>query len=77
MEEQKDKPQSAPAGGGSPWLLVVAALIALAAGGTYLWKWQLGVRGADLLGFTSLWVALPLALSLILMFSHFNKQRKH
>ena len=55
------------------WLLLSAALIALAAGGAYLWRWQQGARGVDLLGFTSVWVALPLALALVLLFAYFSR----
>lgn len=76
MTEQPDSNNSAAGRGGKVWLLVLAALIAVAAGAAYLWKWQQGLRGPDLLGFTSLWVALPLALALILMFSYFNKPKK-
>jgi TRAP-type C4-dicarboxylate transport system permease small subunit len=69
--------QAGGPGGGArarpTWLLVASAVIAVAAGGAYLWKWQQGLRGTDLLGFTALWVAVPLALSLILMFFYFNK----
>jgi len=71
------KQQAGGPGGGAKakpvWLLVVSAVIAVVAGGAYLWKWQQGLRGVDLLGFTATWVSVPLALSLILMFFYFSK----
>lgn len=74
--EQQPENQRRPAarGRGRPgWLLLIAAVLALAAGGAYLWQWRQGLRGVDLLGFTSVWVALPLALALILMFAYFSR----
>lgn len=70
-----DGKQSAPkpAGGKPAWLLFVAALIAVAAGAAYLTAWMRGLRETELLGFTAIWVAIPLAVSLILMFSYLNR----
>jgi uncharacterized SAM-binding protein YcdF (DUF218 family) len=56
------------------WLLTLAALLALAAGGLYLWQWQKGLRAVDLLGFTSLYVCLPLGVSLLLLFAALQRK---
>lgn len=72
--------QAGGPGGGAKakpkWLLISSATLAVLAGGAYLWKWLAGVRGADLLGFTALWIAVPLALSMILMFFYFNQSAR-
>ena len=55
------------------WLLVVATVLAVGSGGAYFWQYFHGVRGADLLGFTTVYVAAPLGLSLILLFQYLKK----
>jgi hypothetical protein len=59
-----------------PWLLVLAVILALAGGGVYLSQWLGGVRGFELIEFTSLYVALPLALSVVLLFAYLRKTSK-
>lgn len=66
-----------PSGRCRGWLLALAALLALTAGGLYFWQWQRGLRGVDLLGFTSLYVCLPLALSLLLLFAALQRKEPH
>jgi len=51
------------------WLAVLALLLAVASGGAYFWEHSRGVTGSELLQFTSLYVACPLALSVILLFA--------
>ena len=58
------------------WLLVLAVILALAGGGIYLAQWLNGVRGYELIEFTSLYVALPLALSVILLFAYLRNPSK-
>ena len=55
------------------WLLIVGALLATAAGGLYLWKRTQQPSVDELLGFTSLYVACPLALSVLALFAYFNR----
>jgi len=55
------------------WLLVLALLLVVGSGAIYLWKWLAGIRGAELLGFTSLYVAAPLAIGLLLLFAYFKQ----
>jgi len=54
------------------WLLVLALLLALAAGAVYFWKWHSGATGLELLGFTAGYVCIPLVLSLLLLFWYFH-----
>jgi hypothetical protein len=54
--------------------LIVAALLALAVGALYLWQWTLGLRGPDLLRFVSLYLCLPMGLSLLLLFAALQKK---
>ena len=58
------------------WLLLLAALIACAAGALYLWKWTSGLRGTELLGFTTIYISAPLGVSLLLMFAYFQRGKK-
>lgn len=53
------------------WLLALALLLALASGALYFWKWQDGVRGLELLQFTTLYVCIPLVISLLTLFGYF------
>ncbi len=55
------------------WLLLVATMLAVGAGGAYFWKYFGGLRGEGLLEFATLYVALPLGLSLILLFQYLKK----
>jgi hypothetical protein len=54
--------------------LLSATLLALAAGAAYLWQWLLGVRGLELLRFTSMYLCIPLGLSLLLLFAALQKR---
>lgn len=54
--------------------LAVATLLALAVGALYLWQWLLGLRGADLLRFVSLYLCIPMGLSLLLLFAALHKK---
>lgn len=56
--------------------LLTAALLAVASGAAYLWQWQLGLRGVDLLRFVSLYLCLPLAASLLLLFAALQQRRR-
>lgn len=58
------------------WLLILGALLALGAGGAYFWKKLQQPEPDELLLFTSLYVACPLALSLLSMFAYFQGQRR-
>jgi hypothetical protein len=61
---------------GRDWILVIATLLALGGGAAYLWKWQGGWRGAELLGF-SCWAVCPaLVVSLILLFVYFQYAKR-
>jgi hypothetical protein len=51
------------------WLAVLAILLALGGGAAYFWKYGLGIRGEELLHFTSLYVACPLSLAVIFLFA--------
>ena len=55
------------------WLLLVATVLAVGAGGAYFWKYFSGLRGADLLEFATFYVAVPLGVSLILLFQYLKK----
>lgn len=55
------------------WLLAVATVLALGSGGAYFWQYFSGLRGTELLGFTTVYVAVPLGLSLILLFQYLKK----
>ncbi len=54
------------------WVAVLAILLALAGGAVYFWKYSQGVATPELLRFTSLYVACPLAISVILLFAWFR-----
>jgi hypothetical protein len=51
------------------WLAVLAIMLALAGGGAYFWKYSQQVPAPELLQFTALWVACPLAISVVLLFA--------
>ena len=52
------------------WMLVVATVLAVGSGGAYFWNFFHGLRGEELLEFTTIFVAVPLGLSLILLFKY-------
>ena len=52
-----------------PLALFLAALLAVGAGTLYLVEWLKGLRGAELLEFTTIYLCFPLGLSLLLLFS--------
>ncbi len=54
--------------------LFTAALLAVAVGAAYLWQWLHGLRGLELLRFVSLYLCLPLGLSLLLLFAALQKR---
>lgn len=54
--------------------LTAAALLALAVGAAYLWQWQHGVRGADLLRFVSIYLCIPMGVSLLLLFAALQRK---
>ena len=76
MDDHHNGQTEKRAGAKSAWMLWCAAILAVAAGSAYLYQWSQGMRGTDLLGFTTIWVAAPFAISLLMMFSYFNKQKK-
>jgi peptidoglycan/LPS O-acetylase OafA/YrhL len=54
------------------WLLLLGALLALGAGGAYFWKRGHSRDITDVLEFASLYVACPLALSMLALFAYFQ-----
>jgi len=56
------------------WLLLLGALLASAAGGMYLWKRLQDPTVDELLRFTSLYIACPLALSVLALYGYFSKK---
>jgi hypothetical protein len=57
------------------WLLIVGALLASAAGGLYLWKRMQNPSVDELLRFTSLYIACPLALSVLALYGYFSRKK--
>jgi uncharacterized iron-regulated membrane protein len=56
------------------WLLICGALLASIAGGLYLWEKAQRPELDELLRFTSLYIACPLALSVLALFGYFNRK---
>jgi hypothetical protein len=54
------------------WVLLLATLLAVGAGALYFWKFSQGLRGAELLHFTSLYITCPLALAVIMIFAYYK-----
>lgn len=57
-----------------PWL-VLALLCILPAGAGYFWQYAHGVRGPELVGFTTQWVAAPLGVGMLFLFVYLNPQQ--
>jgi hypothetical protein len=68
-------PPPAPVKRGKPWLLAVGLLLALVAGGAYIWKYSQHPPGDQLLEFTALYVACPLGLSVLALFAYLRGGR--
>ena len=54
-------------------LLVLALLVIIPAAVAYFWQYAHDVRGPALVGFAAEWVAIPLAVGLLLLFAYLNK----
>jgi len=57
------------------WQLVAAVLIVLAVGVAYMLKWQNGLQGIELLQFFTFYLAVPLAVGLLLLFAYLRPVR--
>jgi len=57
------------------WQLVGAVLIVLAVGVAYLLKWQNGLRSVELLQFFTIYLSVPLAVGLLLLFAYLRPVR--
>jgi hypothetical protein len=78
VQSSLDELRRKPAKGSRPFwrgvALAVAMLLALAVGALYLWQWLLGLRGTDLLRFVSLYLCIPMGVSLLLLFAALQKK---
>lgn len=54
--------------------LAMATLLAIAVGAAYLWQWLHGLRGEDLLRFASIYLCIPMGVSLLLLFAALQKK---
>lgn len=71
MTKAQEPPGILPAGRRNRWWLLLLAVLAVGAVGiVYLLKWNAGLRGFELLQFFTFYLALPLAIGLLLMFSY-------
>jgi len=52
------------------WQLLLAVLIVAAVGVGYIWKFNTGARGHELLQFFTIYLAVPLAIGLLTLFAY-------
>ena len=52
------------------WVLALALLLVVGAGAVYLKQWLHGMRGHELLEFFTFFLALPLAVGMLLLFAY-------
>lgn len=52
------------------WVLALALLLVVGAGVLHLRQWLAGVRGHELLEYFTIWLALPLAAGMLLLFAY-------
>lgn len=57
------------------WLLMLATLLVLGVGLAYFIAWRRGLVGLELLGFFSLYLAMPLTIGLLLLFAYLKVPR--
>jgi len=55
------------------WLLALALLLVIGAGVMHLVQWHQGLRGHELLEYFTLYLALPLAVGILLMFAYLRR----
>jgi hypothetical protein len=53
-------------------LLILALLCIVPAGAAYFWQFFHGLRGPDLVAFTTQWIVVPLGAGLLLLFAYLN-----
>jgi hypothetical protein len=52
------------------WVLALALIITVCCGVAYLLGWRQGLRGHELLQFFTVYLALPMAVALLLLFAY-------
>lgn len=63
-----------PAGrAGRWWMLLLAVLLVVGVGLAHLIQWQRGLRGHELLQFFTVYLALPLAAGMLLLFAYLRQ----
>ena len=55
------------------WMLLLALLLAAGTGAVYLWKWNSGLRGPDLLGFVAVYLTFPLCMTILFLFAYLKQ----
>jgi len=74
MSDDSNKPGLLPAGrAGRWWLLLLAVLLVVGVGIAHLIQWQHGLRGHELLQFFTIYLAVPLALGMLLLFAYLRQ----
>jgi hypothetical protein len=73
--QQKDPRDSASQERWRPVRLFAAALLAVGVGAAYAVAWLRGLRGLELLNFTTLYLCLPMGVSLLLLFAALRRPR--
>jgi hypothetical protein len=74
VKNNSNEPGLLPAGrAGRWWVLLLAVLLAVGVGIAHLIQWQRGLRGHELLQFFTIYLAVPLAAAMLLLFAYLRQ----